>query len=136
MRNRLIVIIMLALILILCMISVEVSAESYTAKTVYHYSAYCKKCSGKTASGWNIKKKGIYYNDKQYGKVRICATSKKIPLYSVLEFKHKKYGLTKCIVLDRGVTGTNIDLLTTSNKNASKLGIQKKVKVNILRRGK
>lgn len=99
-----------------------------------HYGADCKGCSGITASGYNVKNT-MFYNDKQYGKLRICATSRQFRMYTILKLKNYKLGEVDCIVLDRGVGNGVIDLLVSSEKAASKLGIQK-IDIEVIRNGK
>lgn len=110
-----------------------------TKQSVYkltHYGWDCKGCRGNTAIGYNVRNT-IYYNDSQFGKVRICAMSKSMPLYSVIKIKNYKLGgdIT-CIVIDRGVGSGVIDLLTESEKKSSQLGIQRNVQIEILRKGR
>lgn len=102
---------------------------------VTHYGPDCRGCSGITASGYNVRNT-IYYNDKEYGQVRIVATSRKLPLYSIIRINDYKDGNFVAIVLDRGVSGNTIDILVESEKKANKLGIQKNVSVDILRKGR
>jgi site-specific DNA-cytosine methylase len=101
-----------------------------------HYGWDCKGCGGNTSIGYNVKHT-IYYNDKQYGKVRICAMSSAMPLYSIIKIKNYKLGgdIT-CAVIDRGVGSGVIDLLVESEKKSSQLGIQRNVQIEILRKGK
>lgn len=101
-----------------------------------HYGWDCKGCRGKTATGYNIRKT-IWYNDKQYGKVRIVAMCKKMPLYSIIKIKnYKRGGDITAIVLDRGVGCSTIDLAVKNERTSSKYGIQKNVKIEILRKGR
>lgn len=100
-----------------------------------HYGWDCKGCGGKTASGYNVKNT-IYYNDATYGKLHIFATSKDIPLYSVIEITNYKFGKITGIVLDRGVSKGVIDILCESEKKSSQMGIQNNAKIKILRWGK
>lgn len=102
---------------------------------ITHYGPDCKGCSGTTASGYNVKNT-MYYNDKDYGQIRIVATSKNIPLYTVIRISNYKKGSMIAIVLDRGVSGNKIDVLVESEKAATQLGIQKNANVEILRWGK
>ena len=101
-----------------------------------HYGHDCKGCGGTTSIGYNVKNT-IYYNDKQYGKVRVCAMNKSMPLYSIIKIKNYKLGgdIT-CAVIDRGVGSGVIDLLVENEKKSSQLGIQKGVQIEILRKGK
>lgn len=114
-------------------VSKQVSASQGTYKLT-HYGYDCCK-SGKTATGWDAR--NIYYNDNEYGEIRIVAMCSKIPLYSIVKINNYKLGgdIT-AIVLDRGVGCSTIDLLTENEAKSSQLGIQKNVNVEILRRGK
>jgi len=99
-----------------------------------HYGADCGACSGITASGVDVRS-SIYYNDNQYGNVRIVAMSKSMPMYSIIKI-HNYFGNTiTAIVLDRGVGNGVIDLLTESEVKSSQLGIQY-VNIEILRYGR
>lgn len=100
-----------------------------------HYGPNCKGCSGITASGYNVKNT-IWYNDKEYGQVRVVATSSQFKMYSIIKIKdYKLGGDITAIVLDRGVGSGVIDLLVASEKAATQLGIQK-VEIEVLRKGK
>ncbi len=101
-----------------------------------HYGWDCKGCGGKTATGYNIRKT-IWYKDKQYGKVRIVAMCSKMPLYSIIKIKnYKRGGDITAIVLDRGVGCSTIDLAVKNERTSYKYGIQKNVKIEILRKGR
>ena len=80
------------------------------------YAGDCPLCSGYLACPprTNVLKEGIYYNDKTYGTVRIVASSKNYPCGTILQFKVNKLSEEPiiAIVLDRGVRGNSIDLLT------------------------
>ena len=104
---------------------------------VTHYGPDCKGCSGTTSSGYNVNNT-IYYNDKTYGNIRIVAAPKQVPLYSVLKLHNYKGGTITAIVLDRGgaITGTKFDILVSSEKEASRWGVQSNLKIEILRWGK
>lgn len=111
---------------------------STTGNIIYsyltHYGPDCAGCGGTTSSGYNVRNT-IYYNDNTYGQVRIVAMSKNYPLYTVIKLKNYKYGTITAIVLDRGgaITGNKIDLLVSSESEASQCGIQNSVEVEILR---
>lgn len=100
-----------------------------------HYGYDCCK-SGKTATGWDAR--NIWYNDSEYGSVRIVAMCSKIPMYSIVRIYNYKItgGNETAIVLDRGVGCSTIDLLVENERTSSKYGIQKNVKVEVLRSGK
>ena len=107
-----------------------------TSYKLTHYGWDCKGCGGKTATGYNIKKT-TYYNDYQYGKVRIVAMCSSMPLYSIIKIKNYKFGGDViAIVLDRGVGCGTIDLAVKNEKTSYRYGIQKNVKIEILRRGR
>lgn len=104
---------------------------------ITHYGPDCKGCGGTTAAGYNVKNT-IYYNDKTYGIVRIVAMDRSYPLYSIIRISNYKQGAITAIVLDRGgaIKGNKIDLLVSSEKESSKLGIQRNAQVKVLRWGK
>ena len=119
----------------------------YTAKetlvgNVSAFTAYCSDgCNGYTASGRYIGN-NIYYNDKDYGKVRIVAGDKSYPFGTIVRFNNLNYYGEKvyAIVLDSGgAVGKNrkvlFDLLFSTEKNANDFGIQRKVSCDILRIG-
>ena len=104
------------------------------------YGGDCALCSGYLGCPPNINvlKKGIYYNDSTYGKVRIVASSRNYPCGTILKFNVKKLSSEPiiAIVLDRGVSGNVIDLLTESESYASKyVGRVKNLKFEVLREG-
>ena len=104
------------------------------------YAGDCPLCSGYLACPprTNVLKKGIYYNDKTYGKVRIVASSRNYPCGTILKFKVKKLSSEPiiAIVLDRGVSGNVIDLLTESEDYASKyVGRVRNLNFEVLREG-
>ena len=102
---------------------------------ITHYGWDCCK-NGVTATGYNVRNT-IYYNDSQYGKVRIVAMHGNMPLYSIIKIKkYKLGGDIVAIVIDRGVGRGTIDLLVENEATASKYGIQKGVSIEILRKGK
>ena len=103
------------------------------------YGADCPKCSGFLGCNMvNVFKNGIYYNDATYGKVRIVATSKNYPCGSILRFDVNKISSEPliAIVLDRGVTGNTVDLLSESEDFARKyVGRVNNLGFDILRKG-
>lgn len=108
--------------------------------TITAYGPDCKGCSGKTASGYNVKKT-IYYNDKTYGKVRIVAADRLLPFGTIVRISNLS-GFKEpiiAIVLDRGgAIGFNkkvyFDLLYPSEKASNSFG-RKKATFEILRKG-
>jgi len=104
---------------------------------VTHYGPDCSGCGGTTAAGYNVRNT-IYYNDSQYGQVRIVAAPPQMPMYSIVKLHNYKGGTMTAIVLDRGgaIKGTKFDILVSSEREASKWGIQGNVEFEILRWGK
>ena len=99
-----------------------------------HYGPDCSGCGGQTAAGYDVSNT-IYYNDSQYGQLRVVAMSSSMPLYSVIKI-HNYYGSDiTAIVLDRGVGSSVIDLLVESESKSSQLGIQY-VNIDVLRYGR
>jgi hypothetical protein len=86
------------------------------------YAGDCPKCSGVVACAPypNVLETGVFFNDEEYGNVRIVASSSKYPCGTVLKFNVDKLSTTPLIavVLDRGVGGDKIDLLTESENFA------------------
>lgn len=80
------------------------------------YSGDCPRCSGILGCKprTNVLEKGIFFDDEEYGTVRIVASSKKYPCGSILRFTVDKISSEPIIavVMDRGVGGDSIDLLT------------------------
>lgn len=102
--------------------------------TVTYYSSDCKGCIGITKSGYDVNKT-IYYNDSEYGNVRVCAADKKYPLGTIIDLD----GIIT-IILDRGSKicdscNSQIDLLVNSSSDAIKLGINRNVPLKVLREG-
>lgn len=104
------------------------------------YTGDCPLCSGYLACPprTNVIKEGIYFNDKKYGKVRIVASSKNYQCGTILKFKANKLSDEPliAIVLDRGVSGNVIDLLTDSQDYAvKKIGRIRNLEFEVLREG-
>lgn len=105
------------------------------------YGPDCKGCkTGKTASGYNVRNT-IYYNDKEYGKVRIVAADKSLPFGSIIRIKDLNVFQDDvvAIVLDRGsAIGFNrkvyFDLLYKSEKETDFFG-KRYATFELLRRG-
>jgi len=104
------------------------------------YGPDCKGCSGITASGYNVRN-NIYYNDKEYGKVRILAADKSLPFGTIVRIKNLNIFDDEflAIVLDRGGAigfnkKANFDLLYRSEKETNFFG-SRQATFEILRRG-
>ena len=102
------------------------------------YGADCALCSGKLGcNGQDVRDGTLTYVDKTYGEVRIVASSKSLACGSIIRFDNprNKNEIITAIVLDRGVLGTNLDLLVESEAAASiKVGASK-INYDILRFG-
>ena len=104
------------------------------------YAGDCPLCSGYLACPprTNVLEKGIYYEDSTYGTVRIVASSRNYPCGTILKFNVSKLSSEPiiAIVLDRGVGGNNIDLLTESQSYAAKkVGRVRNLEFEVLREG-
>lgn len=101
------------------------------------YGPDCNGCSGYLAyQGIYVGDGTIYYNDKQYGLLRIVAGDRSIPFGSIIEVNDT----FKAIVLDRGgAIGFNksflFDLLYSSEEIANENGILVDAKFDVLRYG-
>ena len=103
-----------------------------------HYGPDCALCGGHLGcNGQDARNGNIYYNDKEYGTVRIVATSKSIPCGSIIRINvdaYDKNGLY-AIVLDRGVGPGVVDLLKTSEKAMSPARTVNNARFDIVRYG-
>ena len=104
------------------------------------YVGDCPLCTGYLACPprTNVLKEGIYYKDKTYGTVRIVASSRNYPCGTILRFKVNKLSDEPiiAIVLDRGVSGNVIDLLTDDKNYAiRKVGRVRNLEFEVLRKG-
>lgn len=104
------------------------------------YVGDCPLCSGYLACPprTNVLKEGIYFNDSMYGRIRIVASSKNYPCGTILQFNVDKLSSDPiiAIVLDRGVGGNDIDLLTDSQDYAIKnIGRVRNQEFSVLREG-
>ena len=104
------------------------------------YACDCALCTGYLACPprTNVLKEGIYFNDDTYGTVRIVASSRNYPCGTILKFNVKKLSDEPilAIVLDRGVGGNVIDLLTESEPYAIKhVGRVRNLEFEVLREG-
>lgn len=109
--------------------------------TLTGYGSDCVGCSGIVACSPNpnVKNNNIYYNDKEYGKIRILAADRSIPCGSIIKISNFSfieddfYG----IVLDRGgaIVGLTMDLLYPSEKDTVIIGRQYDINFKIVRWG-
>ncbi len=104
------------------------------------YAGDCPLCSGYLACPprTNVLEEGIYYDDSTYGTIRIVASSKSYPCGTIIRFNVNKLSDEPiiAIILDRGVGGNDIDLLTDSEDNAIKsIGRVRSQEFEVLRQG-
>lgn len=100
------------------------------------YGPDCAGCSGYLAYGMYVGDGTIYYNDKEYGNVRIVAGDKKYKFGTIVKINNSML----VIVLDRGGSiGVGkkflFDLLYSSEDEAGKNGVLSNATFEILRNG-
>jgi len=104
------------------------------------YAADCPLCGGTLGcTGRNVlyPERIIYHLDQEYGNVRIVASSRSLPCGSIIQFDLPTVSDRKivAIVLDRGVLGTDIDLLMASEADAFSQVGRRQISYDILRFG-
>lgn len=86
------------------------------------YTADCPLCGGTLGcTGQNVLDGTTMYRDADYGNVRIMASSKSLQCGSIVSYDLNGEKVL-AIVLDRGVTGTNLDLLVNNTDTAKMIG--------------
>ena len=102
------------------------------------YGANCYGCSGYTAAGHNLNE-SMYYDDNEFGTVRILAADPSFPFYSIFRISNVP-GMDDFIgiVLDRGGNvgfnrGTLFDLAFINEKDPGIIGLTPNVKFEMLR---
>lgn len=105
--------------------SLYTAIDTFTGDlTGYIYN--CPACGGRLAcmSNYDITDGKTTYPDATYGDVRIVASSANLPCGSVIRFDNSRVSqdTVYAIVLDRGVRGNSIDLLSPSYDYATTLG--------------
>lgn len=131
----------------------RVAIETFTG-SLTGYGPDCYGCGGKTSTGYDLRE-NIYYEDAEYGTIRIVAADKYFPFYSIIRISNVP-GMEPfiAIVLDRGgdvgwyrnsetgeimfnsQKGTLFDLAFTTEKDPNILGKTNNVKFEVLRSGK
>lgn len=107
------------------------------------YGPDCYGCtSNRTASGYYVGEGNIYYNDDEYGKIRIVSADSKYPFGSIVRISNLTFQSEPiiAIVLDRGGAigldkNIQFDLLFVKENDALIVGIQRNVNFEILRLG-
>lgn len=103
------------------------------------YGADCLGCSGITSSGFDLRE-AIYYEDYEYGTVRILAADPMFAFYSIFRITIPGEEPFIGIVLDRGSNvgygrGTLFDLAYFSEDDPDLIGLTKNVTFELLRSG-
>ena len=106
------------------------------------YGADCEGCSGILACRpvTNVFEKGIFFDDKEYGKIRVVSDSRDYKCGTIVRFSIPKLSDQPIIavVMDRGgaIQDNRLDLLTESEAYSAKyVGRVKNLKVEVLRKG-
>ena len=113
------------------------SLDSYTGDLT-GYAADCPACSGFLAcNSVDVRDGTDTYIDNTYGEVRIVASSRNLPCGSIIRFESKRISDEPiiAIVLDRGVLGNDIDLLTPSEEYAYNYVGRSSITYDVLRFG-
>ena len=122
----------------------SIKNDIYSAKETYTgdltgYGADCPLCGGTLACtpSLDVLHGNVNYDDETYGNVRIVASSFNLPCGSVIRFNSSRISSEPvlAIVLDRGVLGTNIDLLATSEAEASQSIGRSVITYDVVRKG-
>jgi len=106
------------------------------------YGPDCVGCSGIVACRpyQDVRNGNIYFEDIEYGTLRIIAADRSIPCGTIIEISNFKLSeeAIKAIVLDRGgvIKGNLIDLLYNSEKETKIVGYQRNINYKILRWGR
>lgn len=121
---------------------IELADKFYPLDTftgdVTGYAADCPLCNGHLGcTGQNVLDRTTTYSDKDYGNVRIVASSKKLACGSIVTFKAPYLSSEPiiAIVLDRGVLGNDLDLLVESEYYARQNVGRHKLTYDVLRFG-
>ena len=103
------------------------------------YAYNCPLCNGTLGCmpKYNIKDGTTTYKDYEYGEVKIVASSKNLACGSIVRFNSSRVGEGEqfAIVLDRGVGGYALDLLTPSEDYASRYIGRSQITYDVLRSG-
>lgn len=122
----------------------DIKNDLYSAKDTYTgdltgYTADCPLCSGKLAClpNYYVLDGTDTYEDINYGTVKIVASSKNLPCGSIIRFNKASVSDTEiiAIVLDRGVLGNDIDLLSSTEEYAVSYVGRSSITYDVLRKG-
>ena len=110
--------------------------------TLTGYGPDCPGCGGQVycKPNPNVTNGNIYYEDKEYGKLRILAADYSIPCGSIIKIENFSFipgNAFYGIVMDRGsaIVGLTMDLLYPSEKDTVVIGRQYNIRFTIERWG-
>lgn len=109
--------------------------------TMTGYGPDCVGCGGKTGCPprQDVRNGNIYFNDNEYGQIRIVATDRSIPCGSIVRISNLTFSSEPiiAIALDRGgaIVGNTMDLLYASEHETKSIGRQKNIQFDIIRWG-
>jgi 3D (Asp-Asp-Asp) domain-containing protein len=109
--------------------------------TLTGYGPDCVGCNGRVGCPprQDVRNGNIYYEDAEYGKIRIVASDKKIPCGSIVRISNYSFINQSflAIVLDRGgaIVGETMDLLYNSEAETVVVGRQYNIQFDIIRWG-
>ena len=110
--------------------------------TLTGYGPDCPGCGGHVACRPNpdVRNGNIYYNDSEFGKIRILAADYSIPCGSIIHIENYKFTENNeliGIVLDRGsaIVGLTMDLLYPSEADTVIIGRQRNISFTVERWG-
>ena len=105
------------------------------------YKANCVGCSGKVSCPprQDVRNNNIYYEDSEYGTVRILAADPAIPCGTIVQISNVTFSNEAIIgiVLDRGgaIKGNIMDFLVAESDNMNIVGRQRNVQYEVIRWG-
>jgi hypothetical protein len=122
----------------------DIENDLYSAKDTYTgdltgYVANCPLCTGKLAClpNYNVLNGVVNYQDISYGSVRIVASSSNLSCGTIIRFNKSSISSEPiiAIVLDRGVLGNDIDLLSVDTSYATGYVGRATITYDVLRNG-
>ena len=121
----------------------DIKNDLYSAKDTYTgdltgYGADCPLCGGHLGcTGQDVRDGTTTYLDPTYGNVRIVASSSSLACGSIVRFQLDRLSSEPiiAIVLDRGVLGQDLDLLMSSEAEASSIVGRTTLSYDVLRFG-
>lgn len=105
------------------------------------YKATCVGCTGKVSCPprQDVRNNNIYYEDQEYGTIRILAADPAIPCGTIVQITNVSFSTEPIIgiVLDRGgaIKGNIMDFLVGENDDMNIVGRQKNAHYEVVRWG-